>query len=297
MSLVTDQQAFVIAGEIAKRLSVQTQFQLVQGKAEVAGVTYPALRPLVGFSGETAFSIALSRTPFEVRAGFIADRFAGRMVRRFSETISKDQAIWKSLVNNATSQGVTISLRIDDQPCSVDELPAGSWRSLEIEAVRRVPRRLQGNPFSDWELVAGEVLCFVLSGLGLDVDPIGAEVMPREEGRVVAAVGSKYERNPVNRLLCIRHHGMSCWVCDLVFEETYGDLGLDFIEVHHVIPVSTRGFGMVDPVTELVPLCSNCHSMVHRRNPPVHPVDLRAQLGRPPKPSELVGSTGPKSEI
>ena len=59
----------------------------------------------------------------------------------------------------------------------------------------------------------------------------------------------------------------------------------------------SNGVGMVDPVTELVPLCSNCHSMVHRRNPPVHPVDLRAQLGRPPKPSELVGSTGPKSEI
>ena len=49
------------------------------------------------------------------------------------------------------------------------------------------------------------------------------------------------------------------------FEEVYGEIGKHFIEVHHLIPISERGGDyVVDPVNDLIPICSNCHSMVHR---------------------------------
>jgi predicted HNH restriction endonuclease len=48
------------------------------------------------------------------------------------------------------------------------------------------------------------------------------------------------------------------------FAKTYGDLGKEFIEVHHLYPVA-QGERNVNPITDLIPLCSNCHSMIHRQ--------------------------------
>ena len=50
----------------------------------------------------------------------------------------------------------------------------------------------------------------------------------------------------------------------MYFAKTYGDLGKEFIEVHHLHPVS-EGVREVNPVEDLIPLCSNCHSMIHRQ--------------------------------
>lgn len=70
-----------------------------------------------------------------------------------------------------------------------------------------------------------------------------------------------------NRKACIRHHGTVCKGCGFDFEKTYGDLGKDFIHVHHITPVKTIAENyQIDPVTDLVPLCPNCHAMVHRSN-------------------------------
>lgn len=77
-----------------------------------------------------------------------------------------------------------------------------------------------------------------------------------------------YERNRNARLQCIAYYGCRCYVCGFDFEKVYGELGKDYIEVHHVIPVSKRGGSYeVDPVRDLRPLCSNCHSMIHRKDP------------------------------
>ena len=49
------------------------------------------------------------------------------------------------------------------------------------------------------------------------------------------------------------------------FEEVYGEVGRGFIEVHHIVPISERGGDyIVDPIRDLIPLCSNCHAMIHR---------------------------------
>lgn len=74
---------------------------------------------------------------------------------------------------------------------------------------------------------------------------------------------TRYERDRDNRKDCIAHFGYVCQVCGLNFEEAYGELGKEFIEVHHLHPVS-QGECKVYPIEDLVPLCSNCHSMIHR---------------------------------
>lgn len=85
------------------------------------------------------------------------------------------------------------------------------------------------------------------------------------EGDLVELHLTKHERNRDLRKRCIEIHGWRCKGCGLDFKEKYGELGTEYIEVHHLYPISqTDGEHTVDPATELVPLCANCHAMIHR---------------------------------
>ena len=63
----------------------------------------------------------------------------------------------------------------------------------------------------------------------------------------------------------MEHHGTNCLVYGFNFENTYGDIGEGFIEIHNIKPLFINGQEVeVNPYTDLVPICSNCHSIVHR---------------------------------
>lgn len=86
-------------------------------------------------------------------------------------------------------------------------------------------------------------------------------------------------RNPQLRQQCIDRYGYQCQCCGMNFAELYGEeLGANFIEVHHLRPISTyEKDGIPENFLEnLVPLCSNCHSMIHHIKNSEHPLsDLR----------------------
>jgi 5-methylcytosine-specific restriction protein A len=90
-----------------------------------------------------------------------------------------------------------------------------------------------------------------------------------QEGNRSKVTVNRYERNTQARRDCIEEHGISCKVCGFDFEETYGEIGADFIHVHHLKPLSECGEEYeVDPIKDLLPVCPNCHSMLHRKTPP-----------------------------
>ena len=92
------------------------------------------------------------------------------------------------------------------------------------------------------------------------------EIENRVEGKLKKIYTTKYERSPQNRKKAIQIHGTRCMVCDFDFEEVYGELGKDFIEVHHTKPLySFDGEIIINPEEDLVCLCSNCHRMIHRK--------------------------------
>lgn len=98
----------------------------------------------------------------------------------------------------------------------------------------------------------------------------------KEEGQAYEKTLTAHERNPINRQLCLQLKGYACAVCGLKFEDVYGNIGHNYIEIHHTNPIADMGSNhVVDIVNELVPLCSNCHSMVHRRKPPYSVEELR----------------------
>lgn len=74
-----------------------------------------------------------------------------------------------------------------------------------------------------------------------------------------------YERIPENRRQAVKIHGVTCKGCGFNFEKFYGSYGKDFIHIHHINPISELDEPRaINPETDLIPLCPNCHSMVHR---------------------------------
>jgi len=96
------------------------------------------------------------------------------------------------------------------------------------------------------------------------------------EGQKKKVFVNTYERNTKARAKCIEHYGTSCSVCEIDFGEIYGKLGDGFIHIHHLLPVAQLGKQYeVDPVDDLLPVCPNCHAMLHRRNPPLSINELK----------------------
>ncbi|HIS36520.1 TPA: HNH endonuclease [Candidatus Scatousia excrementigallinarum] len=75
-----------------------------------------------------------------------------------------------------------------------------------------------------------------------------------------------YERNAQARAKCIEHYGAKCWVCGFEATDIYGADYTDAIEVHHVLPVSSRnGNYKLNPIDDLKPVCPNCHMILHKK--------------------------------
>lgn len=84
------------------------------------------------------------------------------------------------------------------------------------------------------------------------------------EGAKRTITVNSYERSNKARLACIEHHGSKCKVCSIYFGEVYGNEFHGFIHVHHLTPVSeVNSRYEVDPKKDLIPLCPNCHAVIH----------------------------------
>lgn len=91
-----------------------------------------------------------------------------------------------------------------------------------------------------------------------------SSVLTLLEGAATKTIRTTYERSREARRLCLEYHGTNCCICNMSFGERYGNEAEGFIHVHHVSPISNSGGeSIVNPETDLVPVCPNCHAMIH----------------------------------
>ena len=93
-----------------------------------------------------------------------------------------------------------------------------------------------------------------------------------KEGMVKVALHKVRERSPKLRKMAIesfieKNNRLFCEVCRFSFEDTYGELGEGFIEVHHTRPISEYEENEATQIDDLRLVCSNCHRMIHRGDP------------------------------
>ena len=100
------------------------------------------------------------------------------------------------------------------------------------------------------------------------------------EGATRQIFVNAYERNAGARAACIAHFGTVCRVCETDLVAIYGEVARGYIQVHHLRSLADVGGQYeVNPLTDLIPVCPNCHVMLHQRRPAYTPEELRAMLG------------------
>jgi 5-methylcytosine-specific restriction protein A len=141
----------------------------------------------------------------------------------------------------------------------------------------------------------------VLEGLGFRVTGMesGVEFVALSEevsgdlweGARKSVQVNSYERNAAARIACIDHHGSRCCVCGFDFEAVYGAAFFGFIHAHHVTPMNTIDARYrVDPIKDLVPVCPNCHAIIHHGGHTRSIEEVR-QLLRPKTPNPALQQT------
>ena len=173
--------------------------------------------------------------------------------------------------------GAKVRFCVNGSAITVDSWPS-SWRNFSSKiTLIPIPEDVSELEYLKEWVVRSVELIFTLLTIS-DVENEDPQSIQTEgTPHIIKAI--RYERNPINRQLCLFRKGYSCAVCGMNFEDVYGELGHHYIEVHHTTPVSTMKEGYVFNVDrDLVPLCSNCHSMVHRQDPPLSVDQLKEIL-------------------
>jgi hypothetical protein len=162
----------------------------------------------------------------------------------------------------------------------------GEWHITEkgTEYFGRLCRQVQGSKsqrLTDLALLRLSSHISFSSAMLSDENAVTGETEFREGGKVLRWT-TRYERDPGIRESAIKAHGTICMGCGFSFEQTYGVIGRGFIEVHHTRPVSTlEADTIVTPEQDMITLCSNCHSMVHRKkSEPLSLENLKAVLSQ-----------------
>ena len=228
------------------------------------------------------FTIQVRTSWRSIEASFEPDNFAGALIRQMGDAENGDRARLAGIMDSLISSGLKISMRVNGSNVSdFRSLPEPPWTALELKAARLASPELGESKLSEYvKEVCGACLAPILALLAKEDDTAlhhGEAGLP--EGAKARIEVNRYERSAANRATCIAIHGARCKACGFDFELAYGSLGAGFIEVHHLVMASKMGPGyMVDPGKDLVPLCSNCHSMVHRADPPLDVEELKKAL-------------------
>jgi hypothetical protein len=99
------------------------------------------------------------------------------------------------------------------------------------------------------------------------------------EGSIQRIFQEKSERNAAARKACIDHYNAKCFICKFDFGKVYGPIAEGFIHVHHREMLSkSKSQRKTDPIKDLVPLCPNCHSVVHLKSEPLDVEEVQKML-------------------
>ncbi|MBN4081332.1 HNH endonuclease [Caldithrix abyssi] len=60
---------------------------------------------------------------------------------------------------------------------------------------------------------------------------------------------------------------IKCSICSFSFINVYGEIGEGYIEAHHTMPISEITANTIVKTSDIAPVCSNCHRIIHRYRP------------------------------
>lgn len=196
---------------------------------------------------------------------------AGAILNDMAHADNSQRKIFFQYIDVLNSEKAKISFSVNNESVTNEKPWPENWRffrcRMDLIPIPEVDGEEElSSLLAEW-LIHGTAL--ILSLLTVEEDVPCSKLTPEQEGEAKEIKSKRYERSRVNRDICLAHKGYSCYACGFNFLERYGQLGKDYIEVHHTTPVSEMGDNYeIDIDRDLVPVCSNCHSMLHRKKPP-----------------------------
>ena len=238
--------------------------------------------------GRSLFEITL-RFDNDIRlfADYSLQTFAGKCLKTMQMASADKKSAFCSFAKIATEQGGEVKLFINgkkEDPFSWENWP-DKWNDFFFNIMIFPIAGYPGKPDYGFYIDKWGSLAI---GMGLSLLDIVLKDNSEnnnesgyEEGAVKRSVINRYERNKINRILCIKHYGYDCRICGMNFEREYGQIGHEYIHVHHIVPVSKIGPNyVINPLEDLLPVCPNCHAMLHRTEPPLSPDELKGLLAK-----------------
>ena len=237
---------------------------------------FPAIRIFPDNDGESLFYVDVYfKDNIRIIIEAAPQRFAASSLEDISNAGEERRRVSSLFASELRKRKAKIDLVINGESVEAEESSSWpkTWSDFRFR-MTKIPVRVTGSVedntrvILEWSsMVIGMFLAL------LNVVPISDQY--DEEGAQSKITVNKYERSRVNRELCLAANGYNCKICGLNFEEKYGALGRGFIHVHHIVPVSQMGGSYcIDPTIDLLPVCPNCHAMLHRNNPPMQPNKL-----------------------
>lgn len=227
---------------------------------------------------EELFSISIFiRQGIRIIIEIVPQKYAAGFVDEINSADKEKRQKFIGYFDLIKNKGAKIELLINHMSClPYDEQTwEADWKKLKI----RITKIIEAEYDDDTRI---EVICeWTKLATGLILSLLNVEnLIPDEkryaEGTKTQVLSNRYERNPVNRELCLAANGFTCQICGFDFEKYYGEIGKEFIHVHHIEKVSDHGgIYYLNPVTDMIPVCPNCHAMLHRKDPPYLPEELR----------------------
>ena len=202
-------------------------------------------------------------------------KYAASMLGEMNNADENKKRLFLSYYDQLRKHSDKVEFFINQQKKEIEsgQIWLETWNKFRIRATQIVSDGLNSNDeikhVQEWaKLSVGLILSL------LEIDSI--EEFKHREGRVSQVLQTRYERNPVNRELCLSTNGYTCKICGFDFEKVYGAIGHNYIHVHHIEMVSSFGGEYyLDPVKDMIPVCPNCHAMLHTEIPPILPEKLK----------------------
>lgn len=242
-----------------------------------------------GVDNQHGFGIRISIGWRRVEISFEPGAFAAPLLGEMGSADIEGRNVFSAMLESCRNAGAEITLRVNGNEISFGNpaLWADTWTRFDLRLRKGNLELGDLDAAPEIEILREWALRFAAAIIGILPLDGGNDIPPADnqqgfpEGAVTTLTVNKYERDRRNRAAAIAIHGISCMGCGMSFSERYGEIALGFIEVHHIVPVSKMSPGyIVDPARDLVPLCSNCHSVVHRVDPPLSIETLRSIVRR-----------------
>ncbi len=250
------------------------------------GQRWYLLRPQ-GLPEDHTFGIRTTLGWRRLRIQFEPGKFAAALLADMGDADADSRSAFQAVFTHCLRLGAKIKLEINGitLPFDSDDVWVRKWKRVSLSMTRGQIELGTDQGESDAHIIChwtGRFAAAIVAILPTEetAERIEAEISGYPEGALTTVRTNRYERDRRNRAAAIAIQGTTCKGCGLEMGVRYGSIAEGLIDIHHITPVSQLGAGyIIDPVLDLVPLCPNCHAVVHRRVPPLTVAELRQLIG------------------